>query len=108
MADLVPPEDGAKERSECKKCGRPINLCYHGPTSNHTIEAVHGRSHDGIPEDGIIVTEFEITGYVRPDDGELMYSVWTDGEASMSSTLGLLRMAEHDILVERDKMEDED
>jgi hypothetical protein len=30
--------EGNREPSECRKCGQPVWIVYHGPNRNHTLE----------------------------------------------------------------------
>ena len=30
--------EGRREPSECRKCGQPVWIVYHGPRANHTVE----------------------------------------------------------------------
>lgn len=43
--------EGQREPGECRHCGQPIWFVYHGPVSNHTIEARPVRAEDGRRDD---------------------------------------------------------
>jgi hypothetical protein len=30
--------EGQREAADCRKCGQPIWIVYHGPSANHTVE----------------------------------------------------------------------
>lgn len=59
------------------------------------------RTYVDVP-DGAIPTEVvEVCGYMN-DEGDLRYGLRVAGDVPISSIVGLLAMASHDLLVERD------
>jgi hypothetical protein len=54
-----------------------------------------------IPEESVAYTVFEVVGYFD-SEGDLMYVSRWAGDAPLSTTLGLIEMAKHDVLADRE------
>lgn len=63
-----------------------------------------GTTHDrnDLPDGAIVTVEVEIVGYLDPTSGDTLYGTRWSGDTTLSSALGLVEMAKHDLLVRRD------
>lgn len=62
---VSPYAEGQREAAECRKCGQPIWIVYHGPQQNHTVEP-RGRDRGLTPEEAkALITDPPTTARMR-------------------------------------------
>lgn len=76
---------GQREEAECRKCGQPIWIVYHGPQANHTVE---GRAALELEQarEALREAEWNVTDGFDPDSAVIVKrSSWRRLQEALAS-----------------------